>query len=267
MSEASDWEPLPEAARIAHPGELGVDRGPSSAPSPRPPAPPAPAAPAAADPAAEAAFRALQQRCAAAPPASSLVAEVQHRQQRAARRRAAAAAPFAADARPVQSSLRSADEVPLPLELEPPADRDPREDDPWFGALPAAERERLRGVWSRQVATERGAAAAARGVRDRRSAAALLVAVLVVVLGTHSAWWCTLLGGGLCAVLWRRSAADRMRDPILAVSCLGIARVLPLVTHGLSPQSLVFDAMLTIVFAALVGFDGEMRRTGGFDAA
>jgi hypothetical protein len=37
-----------------------------------------------------------------------------------------------------------------------------------------------------------------------------------------------------------------------------------LVNGAPSPQ-LFFDAPLLVAFAALVGFDGEMRRTGGFD--
>jgi hypothetical protein len=265
MSDPSDWEPLPDDLRVAHPGELAAAAPVVPAPAPVPAAP-ATVPPPAPDPEAEAALQRLRQRLAAAPPATSFVAAVQHRELRDRRRRAAAQAPFVAAAKVVQSSLTGPEDVPLPIELAPPLDRDPREDEDWFRGLPEPERQRLHATWADRRAQGDGDRRVQRRNRNRRSVAAVLIAVVVALLGSGVAWQATIGAGGLCAVWWRHVAPDRFRDPILAVTCLFVAHVVAMIAHGHMTQGLYMDAILQVALAAIVGFDGEIRRSGGFDA-
>ncbi|MBX3463037.1 MAG: hypothetical protein KF830_07690 [Planctomycetes bacterium] len=263
----ADWEPLPEAERGLHPGELGPAATPRPTPGlVRPPA--------AAPPDAEAlrAWQQLQQRVAAAPRSTSLVAAASHR----ARRQAARAAPASAGGPAATASPRGAtgdgpQGVPAPVPSGPPDGaavdgRDPREDQDWFRALPPAEQQRLRAVWAAQRARGEGSAASQRRLARRRAIAALAVALAVVVLGTGAAWPATLAAGALTAVLWARLGADRLRDPIVAVGALGVCHLALRFAFGPPGGTLFLDAILMVAFAALVGFDGEMRRSGGFDA-
>jgi hypothetical protein len=218
------------------------------------------------DPPAAAAWRALQQRIAAAGPASTFVAAVQRRADRAARQRAAARAPSAA-AELRRSALVEPAGLPAPLAVAPPVDRDQREDEAWFRALPAAEQTRLRAVWAGRRQRQADCLGVQRRNHNRRTVAAVGIGLAVALLGTGGAWPATVGAGVLCGIWWRHVSADRFRDPVLAVVCLGACHLVAALVHGQAPTGLFLDAILVVAFAAVVGFDGEMRRTGGFDAA
>lgn len=269
MSEPDDWDPLPDVLRVAHPGELGAAAVRAASPEPEPPTAAIPAAPPPPppDPAAAAALRDLQQRLAASKPASSWIAAVQHREQRQQRRRAAAAAPFADEAKVVHSTLRGPEDVPLTIEHEQAVGHDARERERWFQALPEAEQHRLRTTWAGRQQQAVCSQMLQRRQRNRRTVAAVLIACVTVVLGTGFAWHATVGAGVLCGIWWRHVAPDRFRDPLLAAACLLAAHVLAMVVNGLPPRDLFLDAILTMALAAVVGFDGEMRRTGGFTDA
>lgn len=271
MSEASDWEPLPEASRWSHPGELGAVPVPGVASAPLVPSAAATPASAAApppppDPAAEAALRHLQRRLAACGPATSLVAAVQQRERRQRRQRAAAQAPFADGLRVVHSTLRGPDDVPVPGVAPAPVELDAREHEPWFQALPTAERARLRQTWAARQQQAGAAQAVMRRNRNRRTVAAVGIAGAVVLLGTGIAWHATLGAGVLCGIWWRHVLPDRCRDPVIAFVCLLVTHLVALLANGHVSGGLFMDAILMLALAAVVGFDGEIQHTGGFDA-
>jgi hypothetical protein len=269
MSEASDWEPLPQASRWSHPGELGAVPEPIVAPV-QPgrlaPAKPAPVEPSPPDPVAEAALRILQQRLAASKPATSLIAAVQHREQRQRRRRAAAQAPFADAVKVVHSTLRGPEDVPVPSAALAPVALDAREHEGWFQALPTGERTRLRQTWAMRQQQAGGAQAVMQRNRNRRTVAAVVIASAVVVLGTGIAWHATVGAGVLCGIWWRHVLPDRFRDPVIAFVCLLVTHLVALLANGHISTGLFMDAILMVAFAAVVGFDGEIQHTGGFDA-
>ncbi|MBL9079422.1 MAG: hypothetical protein JNL08_18110 [Planctomycetes bacterium] len=271
MSEPDDWEPLPEAARAAHPGELGAGPGrvaeplpaPAPAPAPAPPRTPPPAP--REDPAAAAALAQLKQRLASAPPATGFVAELQHREQRAARRRAAADAPFAAAAGVVRSSLRGAEDVPLPLELDAVQDHDPREDEAWFRALPEPERERLRAHWWHERHRDDGRGAQLQRQLGRAVAHGavlffVLSLLLVLLLGGLQHVPLLTVAGALAAGAASLCGGGRF---VYAVAGAG-AFVLVLGPMVLTQPLSVVALMLCAYSMGCLGMDGEMRRSGGF---
>ncbi len=75
----------------------------------------------------------------------------------------------------------------------------------------------------------------------------------------------TMGAGVVCGIWWRHALADRFLDPMRAGLCMLVLQGLAMVVNGAPSPQLFFDAPLLVSFAALVGFDGEMRRTGGFD--
>ncbi len=266
MTEASDWEPLLEEHRVSHPGEFVAAAEPAVVPAPAARAAvPAPAP----DPAAVAALQHLQRRLAAAKPATSLVAAVQRREQRLERRLAAAHAAFAEQAKVVQSSLTGPQDVPLPVEFaDREADRDPREHEPWFLALPTPDRERLRAYWWHERHRHDG-----KGVRIRRRVgrAVLHGALVFFVLGLLQ----ILLHGGF-AMVPVLTAAGALGAGV-AELCGGGRIVYSLAGAGvfvvvlgpmvmLQPLGMV-SLMLTTYTMGALGMDGEMQRSGGFDVA
>lgn len=268
MSETSDWEPLPEASRWSHPGELG--NVPPRGAAPAPPAPvaaePAPAAaPAPPDPAAEAALRQLQQRLAASKPATTLIAAVQQREHRQQRRRAAARAPFAADATVVHSTLRGPEDVPAPVPAAPPVERDPREDEVWFRALPPSQQERLKAHWwHERHRHDHGGARLQRRLGRAVLHGALLFGVLslllVLLLGGFSLVPKLTAGGALAA-----GAAELCGGGRYVYSLAGAAVfVLVLGSMVVTQPLLMMALMLTTYSMGCLGMDGEMRQSGGF---
>ncbi|MBM4060766.1 MAG: hypothetical protein FJ265_06690 [Planctomycetes bacterium] len=264
MSDRDDWAPLPAEQLAAHPGErVDVPACPAAVQH-APPEPSRAAAPAPPDPEAEQALAALQARLLQAPAGTSLVAAVQRREAKCARRLAASSRAELLAAAPVAASA-----PPLPVEYAPGlAGRDDREGEPWFLALPEAERLRLREAWGQRREQVAAAAPQQRRVANRRFAAALVVFVAVAVLGT-GAWWPATLGAGvLCGIAWRNCAPCRYRDPLVALGCFYAAYLAAWVasrSDSMPPGSFL-DVLLLVALGARVGFDGEIRRTGGFDA-
>jgi hypothetical protein len=100
---------------------------------------------------------------------------------------------------------------------------------------------------------------------NERLVAGILVFVAVMLLGTRVNWHATLGAGVVCGIWWRHARADRFLDPLRAFACMAVLQTLAMLVNGAPSPQLFFDAPLLVAFAALVGFDGEMRRTGGFD--
>lgn len=289
-SPADDpWAPLPTEALSLHPGEATAPRevvaaappvaaADAAAPAVAAPAPtpasrpaPTPASSPAPTPEQERALAELAAKVAKQRQPTSLVGQVlqrEHRQQskqaRAKKLREAAGADVAPQV-VATASLQPAD-APACHGMaggEPPPDHDPRLAEPWFLSLPAAEQERLRKAWRHQH--ERQLLDQPHHVRERhrRSVAALLTFAVVAVLGGASALL-AMCAGGLTAIWWRYTRPGRFGDPVTAVTCFYVVHAIAaLVNGGVSP-SLVFDSILVVAIAALVGFSGEMRSSGGF---
>lgn len=251
------------------------------------------------DPAVLQALAALRAKIAAAPAPTSMVAEVEARHRREQRRQQrrrqqppadlqaavvhatrGAAAP-AGETAPAASTPASAldvvgvpapeapsnpeAEADTPLVAAEVVDHDPREDEPWFHELPDVEQQRLRRVWAEKRAAAVRAASNAGRNGNERMVAAILVFVAVVLLGTGANWHATLGAGVVCGIWWRHARADRFLDPLRAFGCMTALQTLAMLVNGSTSPTLFLDAPLLVAFAALVGFDGEMRRTGGFD--
>lgn len=269
--------PLP--ARASQPPE------PAALPEP-PPTPPD-------DPAVLRALAALRAKLLAAPPPQSFVAAMQEREGREERRRrrgrrvaasheveARASDPregVSVGARPDAGSAGGQTASPAPLEMPvvqvaaPPhddqaaLDHDPREASDWFRALPETERQRLHRVWAEKRANAARAVANLAQNGNQRLVAGIVVFVAVLLLGTRCNWHATLGAGIVCGIWWRHARADRFLDPLRAGLCLLVLQGLAMVVNGAPSPQLFLDAPLLVAFSALVGFDGEMRRTGGFD--
>lgn len=264
----------------------GKPKEPAALPEP-PPSPPD-------DPAVLRALAALRAKLHAAPPSQSFVAAMQERERRDERRRRRGrrapvlAAPSAraselhadgalAATRPAAgpasgpSSIDTAVEAPVGRRDEEPEgepaalDHDPREASDWFRALPEVERQRLHRVWAEKRANAARAAANMAQNGNQRLLAGLVVFVAVMLLGTRGNWHATLGAGIVCGIWWRHARADRFLDPLRAGLCMLVLQGIAMVCNGVPSPQLFFDAPLLVAFAALVGFDGEMRRTGGFD--
>ncbi len=268
-----DWAPLPAEELCQRPGEH-VEL-PRRAVAPSAPMPPAAPVPPPLTPAqqreAERALAALQAKLAHAAPATSFVAEVQHREQRAARKQLAAhradlEATLVTAAAPVAPAAPAAPEPAAPkVEYDPGRDgRDEREESEWYRGLPPAEQQRLRAVWAGKRALAATATSIQRRLGNRRLVAALVVFAAVFALGSHVLWHATLGAGVVCGLWWRHSAADRFLDPVRAVACFFALQSLAMVAADVANPALFMDSVFVVAFAALVGFDGEIRRTGGF---
>lgn len=73
--------------------------------------------------------------------------------------------------------------------------------------------------------------------------------------------WCA---APLVAIAWRYTRADRFIDPLLAVLGLALVHVGMWVRSGQLSPGLAFDVLLLAAIAAVCGFHGEIRATGGF---
>lgn len=269
MIEPGDWDPLPDEQLALHPGEVSepepvpvsvaaVAAAPTAAP------PPAPAEPAqAVDPRAEQLLQQLQARLKKAPPGKSLIAVAEQREQKQRRRLQAVHAPQLAGLRPLQAPPPGSQ--PLAVEFAP--GRDAREDEAWFRSLPKAEQERLRDVWTHKRVQGTGMDAVLRRNRNRRTTAAVVIFAALVVLGTGVWWYATLGGGVVCGIVWRHTRPCRYRDPLIAFACLlGTMLIAWAAAGGDPPAGWFMDAVILVGMASLIGFDGEIRRNGGFDA-
>ena len=136
----------------------------------------------------------------------------------------------------------------------------------WFLRLPPAEQERLRAQWQ-QRRDFGGSRVRTHGrQRNRRFVAALACSVATIFAGTGALWHATL-GAGICTgIWWRRTSPDRFADPLGAMACLLTCHTLARWASGSDGHPLAWvDLCVLCACATLLGFDGEIRRTGGFD--
>jgi len=261
MQEApvdDDWAPLAAEPRILHPGErvAPVENQAFAAQQQH----------RAAAAAATAAFAALQRRLAAAQPARSLLAAARQRDCEAAQVTRAVAARAVAQVMPAApTAVVALEEHPR----MPAAGGDPREQEPWFRGLPASEQQRLHRHWQHRRELVDSQPAWQRRLQWQRFAAAVVLFASLVVLGTGAVWVATLGAGIVCGLCWRHLSADRYRDPVVAVALLFAGHLVAMVGSGADglPPGLFLDVLLLTAMAALVGFAGEIRRTGGFDVS
>lgn len=256
--ETGDWEPLPDRDAAMHPGET-VAAAPAAV---------APAAPA--DPCGEAVLEALRQKLAAAPAADSFVAAIAAKERRQQRRQQAGAAPQLAELRPLQSDLRSAAELPLPVEFQ--QGRDPREDEPWFRALPPAEQRRLHAAWTTERERFADLPAQQRHERVERFWVAYVVfffAGLPLLLVDGLAPFLTMaVGGFVTGLVWQLLPSDRFWSAGSAVVVYAAVMVVPradvLVRFPFDAAVALFGGCLVGYLACLGAMTGEMQRSGGF---
>lgn len=136
----------------------------------------------------------------------------------------------------------------------------------WFLRLPAAEQQRLRAHWQQKRA--RGGARHAQHARlaNRRFLAAVACSVATIFAGTGHLWHATLGAGVCCGIWWRHARPDRFLDPFGAMACFFAMHVLAIYATAAEPHPIGWvDLCVLGSCAAVVGFDGEIRRTGGFD--
>ena len=218
-----------------------------------------------------AALQALRAKIAGAPSPHSMVAEVmqrerslqrraQLRQESIQRRDLAATLVVGSEPRP------AAPPDPVVEYAEGQDGRDEREESEWFLALPDQEQQRLRTAWASKREQGLAAGSVQRRNQHRRFVAALFVFAVVWLLGTGVHWYATLGAGIVTGIWWRHAAADRFLDPLRACGVQFVLQGLAMVVTCQPSGTMFLDAPLLVAFAALVGFDGEIRRTGGFDA-
>lgn len=265
--------PAPSVPKAGEPTERAG--APKALPQPEPPE----------DPAALQALAALRAKLHAAPAPQSFVAAMQQRERREERRRHGRRRKAADPASP-------SNDRPLPAFTEPafvepaspgpspqatpalhtasdaaPLDHDPREDCDWFRTLPEAEQRRLHEVWEQKRQHGQKSGLDQQRLGRQRFVAAQFVFLATLLLGTGVHWHATVGAGIVCGIWWKHSSADRFLDPLRAFGCQVVLQGLAMAVAGDPSPTLFLDAPLLVAFAALVGFDGEMRRTGGFDVS
>lgn len=297
VAEDDDWAPLQSHELTQRPGELcDGDRDPLAGahvfPMPEDDAPlPEPTvakttrasvAPAV-QPNGEALARLqeLERRCAEAGAGRSLVARFARKRQRQARanRQPAAelAAPQAAPATgaaptpgsTTATTAASDDVVSVVAEgfgrIGDAAQADPREREGWFMRLPTAEQQRLRRAWCDKRLHAADAGRLDRRLGYRRMVSAWAVFLCVLVLGSGQVWPATIGAAITCGFWWRHTAPDRLLDPIRAAACMFVMATVALFAAGAENPLAPFDLMVLVGLSSLVGFDGELRQSGGFD--
>ena len=90
--------------------------------------------------------------------------------------------------------------------------------------------------------------------------------VATIFAGTGHLWHATLGAGVCCGIWWRHARPDRFLDPFGAMACFFAMHVVAIWVAGAEPHPIGWvDLCVLGGCAAVVGFDGEIRRTGGFD--
>jgi hypothetical protein len=175
---------------------------------------------------------------------------------------AAAAAPAAAST-PVALLAGAAAEAADAGEVDPEAAAATSE---WFQRLPPAEQERLRAQWQQRRARCGKRVLMQCSQRNRRFVAAVACSVATIFAGTGAYWHATIGAGVCCGLWWRHTRPDRFMDPLSAMACLFVAHLLAMWAAGGDGHPLAWvDLCVIAACAAVLGFDGEIRRTGGFD--
>ena len=268
MSDA-DWEALPKELLCGNPGEF-AELAKRPAPPPAATVAPAPSssaqktAPApVVDLAAERALLALQQQIAARQPSTSWVAQSLRRAARQERKEKAANTPVLAE------TLVEADHPPAQVTIDEQASNlDARELEPWFKELPQGEQERLRLRWFE----ERNRFANSGQVWKNRLLRAFGNGALV--MGALGVMQSLLLGG---FDLVPKMVAAGATAATFAELCRGDRFVYAL-WGGLGWTVVMGPVILANPFAmpgllmaaygmGAIGMEGEMRRSGGFDAS
>jgi len=217
-SEPSDWDPLPEQETSHHPGE-----------APR------------------FTVRPGVERISVAEPATVL-----------------GTVPTAVEARPPASLavIMEAPARPRPAiqriakpEGPVPGEKDPREDEPWFRALPAVEQRRLAQVW----VSERQQAASATDNRRREllewfwvAYVVFFVAALPLMLVEGLSGFVRMaMAGCVTGLVWQAVPRSRSWCVGSAVSVYLLITVVPRTAELLAAP---FDAMVALAGAVLVGY-------------
>jgi len=262
MGQASDWEPLPPERLEDAPGAgAGADEGFTP-----PSTPPDTAAAAAASARAELALQALRERIASTPTSEALGATLEHEDRKRRRRRRAAGVERLAACATMASTIRP-DEVPLAVEYDGGGEgRDLREDEAWFRALPASERQRLHELWSsarrRAQGSDRPDLRKVGAAMARGAAVAFVVGLLLCAVGGG------LAAAGLLALLGavgvgvaQCAGGGRQTCALAGIVVFPIVYGLALLTNPI----LLLGWMLMAYGFGVLGMTAEMCRAGGFD--
>ncbi|MBM3963117.1 MAG: hypothetical protein FJ306_14645 [Planctomycetes bacterium] len=136
----------------------------------------------------------------------------------------------------------------------------------WFQRLPPAEQGRLRAQWQQRRARSGKRVLMQGSQRIRRFVAAVACSGATIFAGTGAYWHATIGAGVCCGLWWRHTRPDRFLDPLSAMACLFAAHLVAMWAAGGDGHPLAWvDMCVVAACAAVLGFDGEMRRTGGFD--
>ncbi len=208
---------------------------------------------------------ALQQRLAATPRATD---DPVGRAVSRASRKAALSANFAGEPPPTVPGAPAMDAVPGVHRVAYGVDRDPREDEPWFLQLPTAEQQRLRSSWHRTRHRFDGRRPAF--WRDVRRAAwqGALVFFVVGLLQVPTFGVAAIprfaLAGAVAAPLGRLAGGGRFAFALVGFLALALVSGANVLAVLFSPIGLP-SALIACHGMALLGFDREMQRSGGFD--
>ncbi|MGE3175328.1 MAG: hypothetical protein AB7O97_22075 [Planctomycetota bacterium] len=143
-------------------------------------------------------------------------------------------------------------------------DRDPREDEPWFLELPEAEQERLRTHWhwKRHESTRLRSQLRTELLRSCTFGVAIFGAiglVLALLVGIWALLWRLSIAGAVGGLIGRIAGRSRFSFAAAGVLCGGAA------LGGMLFSTIGMSALVLCTWGlALVGYDLEIRRSGGF---
>lgn len=180
---------------------------------------------------------------------------------------------FASTSGQVRSDLRGIEDLPLDMAYE--IGRDPREDEPGFRNLPPMEQQRLRQQWE-----EERQRLSLRPLQQRRVQLHLLLSAIAVyaVVGLLLAPFRgvavlpgMLASGLLTGMAWLPLRRTRFAFALVGVLVFAFGKGFAFAVTGADLEEISGEAM-TMLFTAivvtfgcgLVGFDCEMRMSGGF---
>ncbi|GAB4164280.1 MAG: hypothetical protein Fur0037_29440 [Planctomycetota bacterium] len=191
------------------------------------------------------------------------------------RKMRANSASFAAAARHLESGIRDERDVPLDVVYE--AGRDAREDHPDFRRLPPEEQEALRMQWEEE--RRRATLRPRRVVLERLRLFGLALILYAVVGGILIPFQGVanipdmLLSGALTGATWlllnptRFSLAITGAVVLLVYKGIGLCAASPDTASAAEQSMTILFTVAVITFGCgMIGFDCELRRTGGFKA-
>jgi hypothetical protein len=147
-----------------------------------------------------------------------------------------------------------------------PGDGDPAAAAEMFARLPPAAQDEVRALAQQRVQNGRDRKRLLGRARNRRFVAGVACSVATLLAGTGAQWHATVGAGICCGIWWRHAQPDRFLDPLVAMSCFFAMHLLAMFASGGEGQHPLgwVDLCVFGACAAVVGFDGEIRRTGGF---